>query len=142
MEECLSYTQKVKVRVLYCPVFLVYKMFLEYKFIIYALCIVSCLGIGIYLLSYFLIFKNLDIEKISMYECGFNPFDDSHKTFEVKFYLVALLFVVFDLEIAFLFPWLLILGNLNFYGFFIIFVFLGILGLIFVYEWFIGALDW
>jgi len=84
-----------------------------------------------------------DIEKISPYECGFNPFDESQRyKFDVSFYLIGILFLVFDLEVSFLFPWAISLTWVNFYGFFTLFIFLIILTIAFVYEWFSGSLDW
>jgi len=86
--------------------------------------------------------KNPDPEKLSAYECGFEPFEDSRIEFDVRFYLVAILFIIFDLEIAFLFPWAISLGNIGLLGFFSMMIFLGILTVGFIYEWRKGALDW
>ena len=86
--------------------------------------------------------KNAYTDKNSTYECGFDPFDDSRSRFEVKFYLVAILFIIFDLEIAFLFPWAITLGNIGLFGFFSMMLFLFILTIGFIYEWKKGALDW
>ena len=86
--------------------------------------------------------KNHDPEKISSYECGFEPFNDSRMEFDVRFYLVAILFIIFDLEIAFLFPWAISLGNIGLLGFISMMIFLFILTVGFVYEWKKGALDW
>lgn len=83
-----------------------------------------------------------DVEKLSSYECGFEAFDDSRHKFDVRFYLVAILFIIFDLEIAFLFPWAISLGQIGFFGFWSMVVFLGILTVGFIYEWRKGALDW
>ena len=83
-----------------------------------------------------------DKEKLSSYECGFEPFNDSRMQFDVRFYLVAILFIIFDLEIAFLFPWAISLGNIGFLGFISMMIFLFILTVGFVYEWKKGALDW
>ena len=80
--------------------------------------------------------------KLSPYECGFDPFDDARGRFDIRFYLVAILFIIFDLEIAFLFPWALTLKQLNMFGFWTMMVFLIILTVGFVYEWQKGALDW
>ncbi len=81
-------------------------------------------------------------EKISPYECGFEPFDDARRRFDVRFYLVAILFIIFDLEVAFLFPWAVALNRIGLFGFFSMIVFLGVLTVGFVYEWRKGALDW
>ena len=86
--------------------------------------------------------KNPDPEKLSAYECGFEPFEDSRIEFDVRFYLVAILFIIFDLEIAFLFPWAISLGNIGLLGFSSMLIFLGILTIGFIYEWKKGALDW
>ena len=83
-----------------------------------------------------------DAEKLSPYECGFEPFDDAHMKFDVRFYLVAILFIIFDLEIAFLFPWAISLGNIGILGFSSMMIFLFILTVGFIYEWKKGALDW
>ena len=99
----------------------------------------SCIFI---ILNYMLSPKNPDPEKLSAYECGFEPFNDSRIEFDVRFYLVAILFIIFDLEIAFLFPWAISLGNIGFLGFISMMIFLFILTVGFVYEWKKGALDW
>ena len=81
-------------------------------------------------------------EKISAYECGFEPFDDARRRFDVRFYLVAILFIIFYLEVAFLFPWAVSLGRIGLFGFFSMIAFLGVLTVGFIYEWRKGALDW
>jgi NADH-quinone oxidoreductase subunit A len=81
-------------------------------------------------------------EKVSAYECGFAPFDDARSKFDVRYYLVAILFIIFDLEVAFLFPWAVTLGSLGMFGFWSMMVFLGVLTIGFVYEWKKGALEW
>ncbi len=83
-----------------------------------------------------------DKEKLSPYECGFEPFDDARGKFDVRFYLVAILFIIFDLEVAFLFPWAVALGDIGVFGFWSMMVFLGILTIGFIYEWKKGALEW
>jgi NADH-quinone oxidoreductase subunit A len=83
-----------------------------------------------------------DPEKLSPYECGFEAFEDARLQFDVRYYLVAILFIIFDLEIAFLFPWAVVLKDIGFFGFMSMMVFLSILVLGFVYEWMKGALDW
>ena len=83
-----------------------------------------------------------DIEKLTAYECGFDAFNDSRKPFDVRFYLVAILFIIFDLEIAFLFPWAVALGEIGLMGFWSMMVFLGVLTIGFIYEWRKGALEW
>tara|TARA_R110002096_G_scaffold70291_3_gene168547 strand:+ start:691 stop:1065 length:375 start_codon:yes stop_codon:yes gene_type:complete len=83
-----------------------------------------------------------DPEKNSAYECGFEPFDDARGKFDVRFYLVAILFIIFDLEVAFLFPWAISLGGIGLFGFWSMVAFLGILTVGFIYEWKKGALEW
>ncbi len=99
----------------------------------------SCVFI---ILTYLLPPKKPDPEKFSAYECGFEPFNDSRMEFDVRFYLVAILFIIFDLEIAFLFPWAISLGNIGLLGFCSMMIFLFILTIGFIYEWKKGALDW
>lgn len=86
--------------------------------------------------------QNPDKEKNSAYECGFEPFGDARSKFDVRFYLVSILFIIFDLEIAFLFPWAVTLGDIGVYGFWSMMVFLTVLTIGFIYEWRKGALDW
>ncbi|MCQ8277713.1 NADH-quinone oxidoreductase subunit A [Acetobacteraceae bacterium KSS8] len=81
-------------------------------------------------------------EKNSAYECGFDAFDDARRRFDVRFYLVAILFIIFDLEVAFLFPWAISLGRIGLFGFWSMLGFLGVLTVGFIYEWRKGALDW
>ncbi len=81
-------------------------------------------------------------EKLSAYECGFEPFDDARRRFDVRFYLVAILFIIFDLEVAFLFPWAISLSRIGLFGFLSMLGFLGVLTVGFVYEWCKGALEW
>ena len=99
----------------------------------------SCIFI---ILNFVLSPRNPDPEKLSAYECGFEPFNDSRMEFDVRFYLVAILFIIFDLEIAFLFPWAISLGSIGALGFWSMMIFLFILTIGFIYEWKIGALDW
>jgi NADH-quinone oxidoreductase subunit A len=89
-----------------------------------------------------LAFKAPDPEKLSAYECGFNPFNDARMKFDVRFYLVSLLFIVFDLEVAFLFPWAVAFKEAGVFGFWAMMAFLGVLTIGFVYEWRKGALEW
>jgi NADH-quinone oxidoreductase subunit A len=83
-----------------------------------------------------------DAEKLSAYECGFEAFEDARSKFDVRFYLVSILFIIFDLEVAFLFPWAVALGDIGMFGFWSMMVFLGILTIGFIYEWKKGALEW
>lgn len=100
------------------------------------------LSIVIISLSYFIVKQHADSEKVSAYECGFEPFEDARNTFDIRFYLVAILFIVFDLEISFLFPWVLVLPDIGYAGIYSMLFFLFILTLGFVYEWCKGALEW
>jgi NADH-quinone oxidoreductase subunit A len=87
-------------------------------------------------------FRNPDPEKLSAYECGFNAFDDARMKFDVRFYLVSILFIIFDLEVAFLFPWAVSLKEVGVFGFWSMMIFLGVLTIGFIYEWRKGALEW
>ncbi|HUV33157.1 MAG TPA: NADH-quinone oxidoreductase subunit A [Devosiaceae bacterium] len=86
--------------------------------------------------------KNPDPEKVSAYECGFEAFDDARMKFDVRFYLVAILFIIFDLEMAFLFPWAVAFRDVGWFGFWAVMIFLGVLTIGFAYEWRKGALEW
>ena len=100
------------------------------------------LSIGFVVANFLASPSNPDPEKLSAYECGFEPFDDSRMEFDVRFYLVAILFIIFDLEIAFLFPWAISLGGIGALGFWSMMFFLGVLTIGFIYEWKKGALEW
>ena len=114
----------------------------NYLTIIIFLAIALILSLGFLILNFAFSPKNPDPEKLSAYECGFEPFNDSRMEFDIRFYLVAILFIIFDLEIAFLFPWAITLGNIGLFGFFSMMLFLFILTVGFIYEWKKGALDW
>jgi len=114
----------------------------DYLSIIIFIFVALGLSIGFVLLNFIFAPRNPDPEKLSAYECGFEAFDDSRMEFDVRFYLVAILFIIFDLEIAFLFPWAISLGSLGSLGFWSMMIFLFILAVGFIYEWKIGALDW
>ena len=114
----------------------------DYLSIIIFVFIALIISIGFITLNFLLSPKNPDPEKLSAYECGFEAFDDSRMEFDVRFYLVAILFIIFDLEIAFLFPWAISLGNIGILGFSSMMIFLFILTIGFIYEWKKGALDW
>ena len=109
-----------------------------------AVFIAIALGLGLALLvaPFLVAFKSPDPEKLSAYECGFNAFDDARMKFDVRFYLVAILFIIFDLEVAFLFPWAVTLGDIGLFGFWSMMLFLGVLTVGFIYEWRKGALEW
>ena len=114
----------------------------DYFPIILFLIIAIGLSIAFVVLNLILSPNNPDPEKLSVYECGFEPFEDSRMEFDVRFYLVAILFIIFDLEIAFLFPWAISLGKIGLFGFVSMMIFLSILTIGFIYEWKKGALDW
>ncbi|RMA42954.1 NADH-quinone oxidoreductase subunit A [Rhodophyticola porphyridii] len=100
------------------------------------------LGIALILAAVVLAVRNPDPEKVSAYECGFNAFDDARMKFDVRFYLVAILFIIFDLEVAFLFPWAVSFSEISMVGFWSMMVFLAVLTIGFAYEWKKGALEW
>ena len=119
------------------------KMFLKnYSSILIFLSASVILSLIIFVLSFLISQKADDREKLTAYECGFNPFEDSRNEFDVRFYLVAILFLIFDLEISFLFPFIASFHCINFIGLYSMFFFLFILTVGFVYEWQKGALDW
>ena len=114
----------------------------EYLPIILFLFIALGLSCAFVIINFILSPKHPDPEKLSAYECGFEAFDDSRMEFDVRFYLVAILFIIFDLEIAFLFPWAISLGGIGALGFWSMMIFLGILTIGFIYECKKGALEW
>ena len=114
----------------------------DYLSIIIFIFVALGLSIGFIVLNFLFSPRKPDPEKLSAYECGFEPFGDSRMEFDVRFYLVAILFIIFDLEIAFLFPWAVSLGQIGLYGFVSMMIFLFILTVGFIYEWKKGALDW
>ena len=114
----------------------------DYLSIIIFLFVAFGLSAGFIILNFLFSPKKPDPEKLSAYECGFEAFGDSRMEFDVRFYLVAILFIIFDLEIAFLFPWAISLGHLGALGFWSMMIFLLILTIGFIYEWKKGALDW
>ena len=114
----------------------------DYFSIILFLIIALILSFGFIIINFLFSPKKPDPEKLSAYECGFEPFSDSRMEFDVRFYLVAILLIIFDLEIAFLFPWAISLGNIGTIGFISMMIFLFILTIGFIYEWKKGALDW
>ena len=119
---------------------------LEYLPIVIFLGIAAVLGLGFMLAAWVLAPRNPDSEKLSAYVCGFNAFDDARMKFDVRFYLVSILFIIFDLEVAFLFPWAVSLMKLphdqSVFAFWSMMGFLGVLTVGFIYEWKKGALEW
>jgi NADH-quinone oxidoreductase subunit A len=105
----------------------------------------AIIGLALLVIPFVVAYQKPDAEKLSAYECGFNAFDDARMKFDVRFYLVAILFIIFDLEVAFLFPWAVAFGDLasvGWFGFTSMMIFLGVLTVGFVYEWRKGALEW
>jgi NADH-quinone oxidoreductase subunit A len=100
------------------------------------------IGLALMIAPFLVAVRNPDPEKVSAYECGFNAFDDARMKFDVRFYLVAILCIIFDLEVAFLFPWAVAFKEVGAFGFWSMMVFLGVLTVGFVYEWRKGALEW
>ena len=118
------------------------ELLLQYLPILIFLGIAGGLAMVIIIASLVIAPQRPDPEKLSAYECGFEAFEDARTKFDVRFYLVAILFIIFDLEVAFLFPWAVSLGEIGVFGFWSMVVFLGILTVGFVYEWRKGALEW
>jgi len=121
---------------------MIFDLLKEYFPIILFLIIALIMSFSFVVVNFLLSPKKPDPEKLSAYECGFDAFDDSRMEFDVRFYLVAILFIIFDLEIAFLFPWAISLGKIGALGFISMMIFLFILTIGFIYEWKKGALDW
>jgi len=117
-------------------------LLLEYLPILVFLGIALSLGLVLLLAAALIAIRNPDPEKVSAYECGFNAFDDARMKFDVRFYLVSILFIIFDLEIAFLFPWAVAFKDISMIGFWSMIVFLSVLTVGFAYEWRKGALEW
>ena len=117
-------------------------LLIHYLPILMFLGIAGLLGLALIIAAFVLAPNKPDAEKLSAYECGFNAFDDARMKFDVRFYLVSILFIIFDLEVAFLFPWAISLGKIGVFGFLSMAVFLAVLTVGFIYEWRKGALEW
>jgi NADH:ubiquinone oxidoreductase subunit 3 (subunit A) len=117
-------------------------MIKEYGVFVVFVFLAFLISFVVFAISYFAVLKQYDLEKISAYECGFDPFEDTRKKFDVRFYLVAILFIVFDLEVTYLFPWSVVLNSVDFFGYIVMMVFLFLVTIGFVYEWLVGALEW
>jgi NADH-quinone oxidoreductase subunit A len=104
--------------------------------------VATAIGLALLISPFLVAFSRPDPEKLSAYECGFNAFDDARMKFDVRYYLVALLFIIFDLEVAFLFPWAITFRELGAFGFWAMMIFLAVLTIGFIYEWRKGALEW
>ena len=114
----------------------------DYLPILIFLVIATGMALVMAVLPMLLLKQKPDSEKLSAYECGFESYGDARAQFDVRFYLVAILFIIFDLEVAFLFPWAVTLGDIGLYGFWSMMIFLGVLTVGFIYEWKKGALEW
>jgi NADH-quinone oxidoreductase subunit A len=104
--------------------------------------VAAVIGLALLLSAFVVAYRQPDAEKLSAYECGFNAFDDARMKFDVRFYLVAILFIIFDLEVSFLFPWAVAFRGVGLFGFWSMMVFLAVLTVGFIYEWKKGALEW
>ncbi len=115
---------------------------LEYLPLVVFIGVAIAIGLALLIAPFIVAYRQPDPEKLSAYECGFNAFDDARMKFDVRFYLVAILFIIFDLEVSFLFPWAAAFKEVGVYGFWAMMVFLGVLTIGFIYEWNKGALEW
>ncbi|MGE0213244.1 MAG: NADH-quinone oxidoreductase subunit A [Parvibaculaceae bacterium] len=114
----------------------------DYLPIVIFMAVAGGLALALMLSAIIIAVRHPDPEKLSAYECGFNAFDDARMKFDVRFYLVSILFIIFDLEVAFLFPWAVTLKEVGLFGFWSMMAFLGVLTVGFLYEWRKGALEW
>jgi NADH-quinone oxidoreductase subunit A len=114
----------------------------DYLPVVIFMAVSAGLGVALMASAIVIAIRKPDPEKLSAYECGFAAFDDARMKFDVRFYLVSILFIIFDLEVAFLFPWAVSLGKIGLYGFWSMMVFLAVLTIGFIYEWRKGALEW
>jgi NADH-quinone oxidoreductase subunit A len=118
------------------------ELWAAYLPIIVFMAVASVIALALLIAPFVVAYKQPDPEKLSAYECGFNPFDDARMKFDVRYYLVAILFIIFDLEVSFLFPWAVAFRDIGAFGFWSMMVFLGVLTVGFIYEWRKGALEW
>jgi NADH-quinone oxidoreductase subunit A len=114
----------------------------DYLPLVVFIAVALVLGMALLIAPFLVAYKQPDPEKLSAYECGFNAFDDARMKFDVRFYLVAILCFIFDLEVSFLFPWAIVFGQLGAPGFWSMMLFLAVLTIGFIYEWKKGALEW
>ncbi len=114
----------------------------DYLPLVIFIALAGVIGAALLVAPFVVAFSRPDTEKLSAYECGFNAFDDARMKFDVRFYLVAILFIIFDLEVAFLFPWAVAFKEVGLFGFWSMMAFLAVLTIGFVYEWKKGALEW
>ena len=118
------------------------ELLLDYLPLVIFIAVAVGISLALLVVPFLVAFRQPDPEKLSAYECGFNAFDDARMKFDVRFYLVAILFIIFDLEVSFLFPWAVAFGRLGAFGFWSMMIFLGVLTIGFIYEWKKGALEW
>jgi NADH-quinone oxidoreductase subunit A len=118
------------------------QLLLEYLPLVVFMGVAGVVGLALMAAPLLVAVRNPDPEKVSAYECGFNAFDDARMKFDVRFYLVSILFIIFDLEVAFLFPWAVAFKDVGGFGFWSMMVFLAVLTVGFIYEWRKGALEW
>jgi NADH-quinone oxidoreductase subunit A len=118
------------------------QLLMDYLPIVIFMAVAGGIAMALMIAPFVIAYKSPDAEKLSAYECGFNAFDDARMKFDVRFYLVSILFIIFDLEVAFLFPWAVSLGKIGVFGFWSMMVFLALLTIGFIYEWRKGALEW
>ena len=118
------------------------ELLLDYLPVAIFIAIAAGLAIVLLIVPFLIAVRNPDPEKVSAYECGFAAFDDARMKFDVRFYLVSILFIIFDLEVAFLFPWAVAFKEVGGVGFWAMMIFLGLLTIGFIYEWRKGALEW
>jgi NADH-quinone oxidoreductase subunit A len=114
----------------------------DYLPIVIFIAVAMAIGAALLVAPFLIAVRNPDSEKVSAYECGFNAFDDARMKFDVRFYLVSILFIIFDLEVAFLFPWAAAFKDVGVFGFWSMMTFLAVLTIGFIYEWNKGALEW
>lgn len=117
-------------------------LIVDYLPLVIFIAVALVIGLALLVAPFVVAYRQPDPEKLSAYECGFNAFDDARMKFDVRFYLVAILFIIFDLEVAFLFPWAVAFRQIGHFGFWAMMVFLGVLTVGFIYEWRKGALEW
>jgi NADH-quinone oxidoreductase subunit A len=117
-------------------------LLLDYLPLVVFIAVALAIGLVLLIAPFIVAYQQPDPEKLSAYECGFNAFDDARMKFDVRFYLVAILFIIFDLEVSFLFPWAVAFRQIGLYGFWSMMLFLGVLTVGFIYEWKKGALEW
>lgn len=117
-------------------------MYIEYKYIYIYILLLIIVGLLLFGISFICVYQKPENGKIEAYECGFNPYSDARNKFEIKYYLIGILFIIFDLELVYLFPWIISIKWLKMKGIYCMLIFLWILTIGFGYEWLKGAIDW